>query len=141
MIPLFARRLGPDVLMMHSMLRWAIIILMVILLVRGLVSLVTRDPLETADRLVSLATVLLLDLQMLAGIALWLFRYYAIEPEKQGTPLMLYEHPAMMLGVIVLAHISHVLLKKEKRVPAMLMWMTTAIALLLAVSRMMTFRF
>ena len=141
MIRMFEQRLGDYVLLMHSGLRWVIIILMLILLVRGVVSLVTKDPLETADRLVSLVTVIALDIQMLAGICLWIFRHYAYEAKDQGTPLTMYEHPTMMLAVIIGAHIANVLVKKEKRAPAMIMWMVTAVALGLAVSRVMVLKF
>lgn len=139
MMSLFERRLGDLLEFGHLTLRWVILVLVLMLVVRAVVSLLGRDPLNLSDRVMGILTVIALDLQALIGIGLWVFLRHDPKPPANQAQ-MLYEHPTMMLVVIILAHVANVLVKKEKRVPAMLTWLATAAVLGLAISRVMEFR-
>jgi hypothetical protein len=137
MIDYLSERFGETVLLAHSLWRWVVAIVMCVWPIRSLVSLVGGDDLNGADRTMGLVTVLVLDLQMLIGICLLTMRFHEI-PAAARNPLRLYEHPTMMLVVIVCAHVAHVMVKKQKRVPGMVLWLVTALLFAASLWRIMS---
>lgn len=109
------------VLMMHSWLRWAVVVFAIVALFRGLRGWLGRRDFTGADRQVLRLFVVACDVQLLLGLLLY-FWLSPITPKslaalKAGmkiSSLRFYsvEHLATMLLVIVLAHLAAVSVRK-----------------------------
>lgn len=128
------RNTFPFVLTAHGLVRWIVMVLMLVVFIRALMVLVTRDELMLADRVMGIVTVLTLDVQFLLGLVLVVVRFQLLPPESRD-PLRHMEHPTIMFIAIVVAHVANVMVKKEKRNAAMTLWLLSGILIGLGVWR------
>jgi hypothetical protein len=114
------------ILMLHSWVRWAVVLAGVFALIRSVWGWTSRRRWSPADASAALVFTIVLDLQLLLGIAL-----YAISPFTTGamsgfgnamrTPELRYwavEHPFGMLIAIALAHVGRVRIRNAAGDPA-----------------------
>ena len=109
------------VLLLHSWLRWGVLLFGAASLLFSMLGWLGRRPFTRRDRALQLAFVSLLDLQLLLGLAL----YVVLSPlvphngpdfktAMHVAPLRFFavEHLAVMLVAVVIAHVSSVLARK-----------------------------
>lgn len=125
-------------LLLHSYLRWVVLVVAVVTLVRTTASNRATAPWAKLDDQFSLALVGLADLQLLLGLAMWLF----LSPTTQvafhdgifsSTALTFFAlvHPLAMIAAIGWLHVGRVRLKKLPEGPARHdRWRRTTIAFL-----------
>jgi membrane-anchored protein YejM (alkaline phosphatase superfamily) len=102
-------------LALHSALRWVILLLLLLAIVRAILGLVAGRPWTRGDTVVSAFFVRTLDLQMLIGLII----YFALSPitwegmrhigdamGNAGLRFFTVEHPVGMVIAITLAHIG-----------------------------------
>jgi len=132
------------VLTLHNALRLVALLLVVAVLWRGLRGWIGDRPFDRGDRTWSLVMLIVVDLQLVLGLALYLVWSPAVksamndmgaamkDPELRRWAV---EHPTMMLGAIVLLHLGNVLRKRVHTDVQRHRWMalSTAIALALLI--------
>jgi len=109
------------VLFAHSWMRWLVLTLIVLALLRGVSGLVTRRPWTNADGALRVAFVAAIDTQVLLGLSLY-FVLSPIVPKtladlKAAMPLsalrfFAVEHITMMVLAVIAAHDTSVLCKR-----------------------------
>jgi uncharacterized BrkB/YihY/UPF0761 family membrane protein len=111
------------ILGLHSLLRWALIIFLVINIIR--VNVEASEHFDKVDRMWSLRLLITTHLNLLAALYLYFFGPNGINRIKEGNfitkdvmerPELRYwiiEHPSMMLISIILITISHSYSKKD----------------------------
>jgi hypothetical protein len=131
-----------SVLLLHSWLRWSALIAAV-----GALAMIFsgRDSMTVAkaDRW-GLALMISLDLQMLLGLVLYLglspftkeaFNDVGAAMSNSGLRYWLVEHPTMMIGAVVAAHVGRITGRRSRTPEAkrgrLLLWFTVALALML----------
>jgi hypothetical protein len=103
----------PAILLVHSWLRWAVLLLAVLAIVRAISGAMGRRPWQPADERAGKFFVIALDIQMLLGLVL----YFLLSPitraalsdfggamQNPGTRFWAVEHVFGMVVAIVLAH-------------------------------------
>lgn len=132
------------VLILHSCLRLALVALAVMAFVRALHGLFAGRMYTRGDRTVGLVLVIVADVQMLVGLALYFvlspaaasaranFGAAMKDPELRRTAV---EHPTMMIGALVLLHVGNALKKRVETDALRHRWIaiTVGVALLLLV--------
>lgn len=131
-------------LSLHSIIRWVVLILAVLALIRMYFGgWMGRKAYSKADDRASLLFVTLLDIQLLIGIILYFFLSPATTSLLNGTgsmaaPLTRYfgaEHAAMMLLAVIVAHVGRAQSKKAPdargKFRRAAIWYTVALVLLL----------
>jgi hypothetical protein len=114
------QRMYSATLALHSWLRWAVILLGILAVIRAIGALRTRRWTAADDRAAMLFTIVF-DLQFLAGLLL----YFALSPitkmalqhmgDAMRTAPVRYwavEHPSAMLVALALAHAGRVLVRR-----------------------------
>ncbi|MBI5362978.1 MAG: hypothetical protein HZA53_07345 [Planctomycetes bacterium] len=109
-------------LTVHSILRLVVLVFVGLACLRSAQGALTGRPWTAGDRLTALLATIALDLQLVVGLALHLglspvtksafsnFGAAMKDPELRNWTV---EHPTMMLGAIVLAHVGAALRKKS----------------------------
>ncbi len=109
------------ILIIHSWLRWFILILAIVILVKSVMGMIGKKEYLKGDNAMASAFVGLLDLQLLLGLALYFWASPItsnawggdISPMKDaGIRYWAVEHLSMMIIAIVLAHVGKVKAKK-----------------------------
>lgn len=113
-------------LMIHSVLRWLVLVVVGARVLRGLQAWVSGADFGGVDRGLSLGSIVLVDLQLLLGLAL-----YALSPTVQlalsdmgaamGETVLRFwavEHPTTMILGVVAAHVGHALSKRRTEAAA-----------------------
>lgn len=108
------------VLMVHSWLRWLVLLALVARIGRALVARVQGSPYVDLDRRLSLVTVILADLQLTLGLVLWAvsptIRQAFADPgaamRNSALRLLFVEHPITMIAAVVLVHVAHAVGKR-----------------------------
>jgi len=133
------------VLIIHSWLRWFILILAIIILVKSAMGISGNKDYLKGDNAMASAFVGLLDLQLLVGISLYFWSPITanawggdISPMKDaGIRYWAVEHLSMMIIAIIIAHLGKIKVKKlsdsTKKFKTQLIYF--GIALLLILSR------
>ncbi len=116
-----------SILVLHSLLRWLVLLLGLVALARGLSGWLGSKPWTAVDNRFSAFFVISLDVQMLIGLIL----YFALSPlttmgfENMGAAMQnsvvrffLVEHLVMMVVAIALAHVGRAKSKKANDVAA-----------------------
>ena len=107
------------VLLVHSWLRWAALILGVVTTVTAFTD---RGPSNAADRW-SLFFMMVLDIQMLLGLLLYLvlspitvdaLRHFGTSMQNSAVRFWAVEHVSMMLLAVVLVHVGRVLARTAR---------------------------
>jgi hypothetical protein len=108
------------VLFLHSNLRWAILILAVLVLVKAFNGIGQKSPFEESDRKVGLFFMISCDIQLLLGLILyfsngWFSSLTSNTAEVMKTAATRYfaiEHLSVMLVAWVLVHVGYAKIKK-----------------------------
>lgn len=109
-------------LLVHSWLRWAVLILGVLAVARALTGVLTRRPFTPIDSTTARQLVMALDLQLLLGLVLHLWAspftteaFGDLGATMRNAPLRFFvvEHPFGMLVAVALAHVGNARLKKR----------------------------
>jgi hypothetical protein len=108
--------LYPTLLQAHSVLRWVVLLLLAVRAARALQAWSASVPFSRNDRVLSLATVIVVDTQFLLGLALYLwFSPLAAAArsragEAMADPILrfwLVEHPVAMILSVVAVHVGN----------------------------------
>ena len=111
------------VLAVHNILRWLVIILGSIVIIRAFVGWFGKRAWTDLDDRLSLGFTISIDLQFLLGLLLYLFlspittnafANFSAAMSDSGTRYFLVEHSLMMLVAIILAHIGRSRAKKQE---------------------------
>ena len=101
----------------HSYLRWLILLLAVITVVKYLAGWMGKKSFGSIDNRLSLFFVSALDLQLIFGLCLYFFLSPVTQSGSQFDPATVrfysMEHPMIMLVAIILAHVGRVMVKKS----------------------------
>ena len=108
------------VLLLHSLLRWLVLVVGIVAVARALHGRSSRRPWSTADDYAGLGFVAALDLQLLVGLVLLFFGPVTVlgmhEPAMMFSSRILrfftLEHPLLMTLAIVLAHVGRARVKR-----------------------------
>jgi hypothetical protein len=111
------------VLTLHSLIRWAVLVLGALALVRAVLGVAQRRDWTGADDRAGLLYTIALDVQMLVGLAL----YFGLSPvtsaalkdmgAAMSVPSLRFwavEHTTLMVAALVLAHIGRVRVRKAR---------------------------
>lgn len=104
---------------LHNFLRWVVLILAVVAVVRYLSAYLKKDDYSKNDDRIRLFFTIFMDTQLLLGLYLWVVKYWDML-SSAGKEVMknsvsrfwAVEHFAMMLLAVVLVHIGGVQMKK-----------------------------
>jgi hypothetical protein len=111
------------VLAIHSLLRWALVGLLVAVPLRALRRAHSGDPFDARDNRLSLALVIATDLQLLLGLLLYVglspmtqtaFGNMAAAMKDRVLRYWTVEHASLMLIAVVLVHIARISSKRAK---------------------------
>ena len=132
------------VLLLHSWLRWAVLLLCLVALVRAIDGMRTRRAWDAGDERVTKLFVIALDLQMLIGLVL----YFLFSPLTKAAlsdfagamrdPILRYwavEHPFGMVVAIALVHVGRA--RARRAADAALKHRRTAVFFILALIAML----
>ena len=108
---------------LHNLLRWVILLLLVIAIVKAFVGMSGNKPLSNGDKKVSLFLMIFSHIQLLIGLYQWLAGRYGIlkNAVPEGVSVMkdkffrfyMIEHPVGMLIAIILITIGRGQVKKS----------------------------
>jgi hypothetical protein len=112
-------------LALHNVVRWVVVILGIVVLVRSLWGWFGKKAWEKMDRMLGVAFTSVFDVQILLGILLYFFfssyglNAFLTQPVGQvlgneTTRLFAVEHPVIMVLAVVFAHLGSLLPKKAK---------------------------
>ncbi len=112
-------------LMIHSLFRWLVLLVLALRLGRGVQGLATKARWDKIDRILGVATIVCLDLQLVMGLGM-----YGLSPKvsaglsdmgaAMGKPELRFwvvEHPTAMILAIIAAHAGHALSKRTNPAP------------------------
>ena len=99
----------------HSLLRWLVLVLAVLAVLRAAVGLGRKQPWRPWDDKLGLGLMVSVDLQVLLGVVLWL--HYlgraGFDMANAASRQLLLEHPLTMLVALVLVHVGRVRVKRQ----------------------------
>jgi hypothetical protein len=128
-------------LALHSLVRWAIVLLVVALLARSIHGWVRGRPWDRADERAHLWLVGVVDLQFVLGLLLYLKASPIVRsfldapgPAMKVTELRFFglEHPVTMLAAVVVIHVGRVRSRSGPRHRRAAVWTIAALVLLFA---------
>lgn len=111
----------PVILAVHNIVRWVVLILGVIALVRALMGWFGKRPWTDTDRRIGVFYTSAIDVQLLLGLLLYLFLSPITKSVFQnigeamsnpGTRFFVLEHPLYMVLAVVFAHLGSVFSKR-----------------------------
>lgn len=111
------------VLMLHSGWRWLVLLVLLVRGLRGAQALIQGSPYGQLDQRLSIATIAVIDMQLLLGLILYglspSIRLALSDPggamKNSVIRLVFVEHPLMMLLAIGAVHAGHAMAKKTTR--------------------------
>jgi len=115
-------------LALHNVVRWLVVVLGIVILVRALWGWLGKKTWEKTDRMLGVAFTSAFDMQILLGLLLYFFsssyglNAFLTQPVGQvlgneTTRLFAIEHPLIMVLAVVFAHLGSMLPKKAKDDP------------------------
>lgn len=132
------------VLLLHSIIRWAIVILGIVAVYRAARGQSNHKPWTLTDNAISLGFTSALDLQLLIGLVLFLFSPITVLAiheldlalEARVLRFWTFEHPILMVAAVVLAHVARVRIRRHtepnRRHRAVMVFIGLALLLVLA---------
>jgi hypothetical protein len=114
---------------LHSLWRWVVLLVVVVALVRGVMGWLRGGAWTANDRTLVLVTTIVLDIQLLLGLAVYgMGQYWKSE---NSSTFIAYIHPLVMILAIVVAHTTAILIRRTE--PASAKFRTLTIGLLVAI--------
>jgi len=116
--------MATGLLHLHSMLRYAILIILLIAIIQYIRSRASKKSFSSGDKTLSLLTMLMMDIQFLVGGILYFIgpnapiKYFEsaslgdIRDDKVASFFTL-EHPVLIIIALALVHIGHGVVKKD----------------------------
>lgn len=133
------------VLLLHSWLRWVVVILAVLVLFRALMGVMNKSSFTATDNKTSLFFMISCDVQLLIGLLLYVFlspitatafQDFGVAMKDPALRYFAVEHLSMMLIALVLVHIGRSRSKKAAtdlaKHKALLIYYGIAVLLMLA---------
>ncbi len=131
---------------LHSILRWVMLLLMIVVIVNSLIGWTQKRKYTKSDAQLSLFTMISADIQLLIGLILWFTGPYGLSAytnsgfgEVMKSSVLRFfamEHPLAMIIAIVLIHVGHTQGKKnisdEKKFKRQFWWYLAALIILIA---------
>jgi hypothetical protein len=113
----------PVVLLFHSYWRWLVLLVLLVRGLKGVVGFLQKSEYGALDKRLSLASIIVVDVQLLLGILLFAIsptiRIALADPggamKNDVVRLLFVEHPFTMIVGIVLVHVGHTLGKRPTR--------------------------
>jgi ABC-type dipeptide/oligopeptide/nickel transport system permease subunit len=106
---------GTFLILLHSILRYGLLILVVMAVFFSLYGLITRTPVLIGHRQVTVWAVLLAHIQLVLGIILYIVRgWYKVAVDSRIDRYWKMEHIGIMLVAIILITMGRVLSKRAK---------------------------
>ncbi len=111
----------PVILAIHNIVRWVVLILGVIVVIRGLVGWFGKREWSTMDRKLGVYFTSSIDVQLLVGLILYVFlspittsafRDFGAVMSNDGLRFFAIEHAVIMLLAVVFAHLGGVYSKR-----------------------------
>ncbi len=104
----------------HSYLRWIVLILATVTVVKYLSGKLSKKSFTSADNKISLYYSIAMDIQLIVGLVLYLFlspitNSFHIDMKDTFSRFWGMEHMVMMLVAVMLVHIGRVKVKKAKK--------------------------
>jgi hypothetical protein len=110
---------------LHSLWRWVVLLVVTVALVRGLIGWLRGGEWTGNDRLLALATIITLDIQLVLGLLL-----YGIGSYWEAGNFVAYIHPLVMIIAIIVAHTTTIMIRRTE--PASAKFRTLTIGLFIA---------
>lgn len=99
-----------DVLIgLHSLLRWVVLIVVLVALVRGLIGWLRGGDWTGNDRMLTLAATTVIDIQLLLGLIV-----YVVAKGWNASAFIAYVHPLIMIIAIVIIHLASARIKRAE---------------------------
>jgi hypothetical protein len=100
----------------HSWIRWAVLIVAVLVVARSVLGLFGRRAWQPLDDKLRRAFTIVLDLQVLIGLIMWPFYLsrVGLDMANAASRQMLVEHPLTMLAALALAHIGSARIRRQE---------------------------
>lgn len=113
---------------LHSLWRWVVLIVVVVALVRGVMGWLRGGAWTANDKTLALVTTIVMDLQLLLGLAVYGGGQHW--KSENSSTFIAYIHPLVMIGAIVVVHVTSILIRRTE--PANAKFRTLTIGLLVA---------
>jgi hypothetical protein len=110
---------------LHSLWRWVVLLVVVVAFVRGAIGWLGGGAWTGNDRTLVLVTTIVLDIQLLLGLIV-----YGTGNHWESGSFIAYVHPLVMIGAIVVAHVTSVMIRRTE--PASGKFRVLTLGLLLA---------
>lgn len=118
------------ILSIHNFLRWVVLALFVVVLFRAYTGWRRKSVWEPVDRMLTLVLTSAIDIQLLLGVILYLFKGLAALDRS-----ILMEHIPPMLVAVILAHVGSAKAKKAgddtEKFRQVALWFSVALLLIL----------
>lgn len=95
-------------LIIHSLWRWVLLLVAVVTVLIGLIGWLTRQSWSPLPATLSRLFPIVIDLQVLLGLALWI-----AEEQWAGNFYFRFLHPLMGVAALAIAHVVSVLIKRS----------------------------
>ncbi len=106
---------GTFLLLIHSILRYGLLLFVVLAILFSLYGLITRTPVLIGHRQVTVWAVLLAHIQLILGVILYIIRgWYKVAVDSRIDRYWKMEHIGTMIVAIILITLGRVLSKKAK---------------------------
>lgn len=131
------------ILKLHSFLRWALLLLMIVSIVKAAMSLSGKNPYTPADRKRTLFTMIIAHLQLVIGVVLYVSRGWSDQFSNMAAAMKnaslrfwTVEHITMMIIAIVFITIGNIRSKKmdtdASKYKQILIWFGLALLIIIA---------
>lgn len=128
---------------LHSFLRWALLLLMIVSIVKAAMSLSGKNPYTPADRKRTLFTMIIAHLQLVIGVVLYVSRGWSDQFSNMAAAMKnaslrfwTVEHITMMIIAIVFITIGNIRSKKmdtdASKYKQILIWFGLALLIIIA---------
>ena len=128
---------------LHSFLRWALLLLMIVSIVKAAMSLSGKNPYSPSDRKRTLFTMIAAHLQLVIGVILYVSRGWSYQFSNMGVAMKnaslrfwTVEHISMMIIAIVFITIGNIRSKKMDtdagKYKQILIWFGLALLIIIA---------
>ncbi len=111
--------MSTNILYFHSILRYFVLLFMFLVILQSLTGMLSKRPFKKNDKTGALILMILCDVQLLVGLALYMVNGWAgkmgVAGAMKDSVIRFFgmEHPLMMIISLVLVHIAYAKTKKN----------------------------